>query len=163
MGASYLERNVEALADGGRLVVIGLQGGRTAELDLGASAGQAGQRHRRALRTRPADEKAAIVAAVREHVWPLVEAEGQVRPIVHSRVPMPEAAEAHRLVEASRAPRQGRPAHASVTASGLADCGPGPAAASSSSGLAIRHRCSDRQPQPMQPVSRSRSRSSSAI
>ena len=52
------------------------------------------------LRARPAAEKAAIVAAVREHVWPLVEA-GRIRPIVHERYPLAEAAQAHREMEAS--------------------------------------------------------------
>ena len=67
----------------GRLVVIGLQGGTQAELDLGAAAPSAAAVHRdlAARRGRRA-EKAAIVAAVREHVWPLIEA-GRVRPIVH--------------------------------------------------------------------------------
>jgi len=52
------------------------------------------------LRARPADEKATIVAAVREHVWPLVES-GRVRPVVHSTYPLARAAEAHREMEAS--------------------------------------------------------------
>jgi NADPH:quinone reductase-like Zn-dependent oxidoreductase len=53
-----------------------------------------------ALRSRPADQKAAIVAAVREHVWPLVE-NGQVRPVISTRLPMSDAAEAHRILESS--------------------------------------------------------------
>jgi NADPH:quinone reductase-like Zn-dependent oxidoreductase len=52
------------------------------------------------LRARPHDEKAAIVRGVREQVWPLV-ADGRIRPVIDDRVPMADAAEAHRLVEAS--------------------------------------------------------------
>jgi putative PIG3 family NAD(P)H quinone oxidoreductase len=100
MGASYLERNIEALAPNGRLVIIGLQGGRTAEIDLGALLGKRGIISATTLRARPAGEKAAIVSDVEEHVWPLIES-GLVRPVIHSRIPMPEAAQAHRLVEAS--------------------------------------------------------------
>ncbi|HMM97195.1 NAD(P)H-quinone oxidoreductase [Phycicoccus sp.] len=100
MGAKYLGRNVEVLAVNGRLVVIGLQGGRTGELDLGMLLAKRGAVIATSLRARPAAEKATIVAAVREHVWPLVE-DGVVRPVVHSRHPLADAAEAHRELEAS--------------------------------------------------------------
>ncbi|MEH0821961.1 MULTISPECIES: NAD(P)H-quinone oxidoreductase [unclassified Micromonospora] len=100
MGASYLSRNVAALADGGRLVVIGMQGGRKAELDLGALLAKRASVAATALRSRPLDDKAEIVRGVREQVWPLVEA-GTIRPIVDRRLPMTEAAEAHRLVESN--------------------------------------------------------------
>jgi putative PIG3 family NAD(P)H quinone oxidoreductase len=100
MGAKYLGRNVELLAPGGRLVTIGLRGGRTAELDLGMLLAKRGAVIATSLRSRPPMEKAAIVAAVREHVWPLIEA-GQVRPVIHSRHPLEHAAEAHREMEAS--------------------------------------------------------------
>ncbi len=100
MGASYLERNLQSLATGGRLVIIGLQGGRTAEVDLGAMLAKRASIIATALRSRPHDEKAAIVAAVREHVWPMIES-GLVRPVIHTRLPMEQAAEAHRLVESS--------------------------------------------------------------
>ncbi|MDG4804156.1 NAD(P)H-quinone oxidoreductase [Micromonospora sp. WMMD980] len=98
MGASYLPRNVAALATGGRLVVIGMQGGRKGELDLGMLLAKRASVHATALRSRPVDEKAAITRGVRERVWPLVEA-GKVRPVVHARVDMADAADAHRLVE----------------------------------------------------------------
>jgi putative PIG3 family NAD(P)H quinone oxidoreductase len=98
MGASYLDRNVEALATDGRLVVIGLQGGRAAELNLGALLPKRGSVIATTLRTRPVSQKAAIVAAVREHVWPRFVA-GLVRPIVHARVPMPEAARAQAMLD----------------------------------------------------------------
>jgi putative PIG3 family NAD(P)H quinone oxidoreductase len=98
MGASYLDRNVDALATGGRLVIIGLQGGATAELNLGKLLPKRASIFATTLRSRPLAEKAAIVAGVREHVWPVVE-NGLVRPVVHARLPMTEAAEAHRQME----------------------------------------------------------------
>lgn len=101
MGAAYLGRNIDALAVNGRLAVIGLQGGRVGELDLGALLAKRGAVLATSLRARPAAEKAAIVASVREHVWPLLES-GDVRPIVDRVLPMREAAEAHRVVEASK-------------------------------------------------------------
>ncbi|MEH0938765.1 NAD(P)H-quinone oxidoreductase [Micromonospora psammae] len=100
MGASYLGRNVAALADGGRLVVIGMQGGRKGELDLGALLAKRATVAATALRSRPLEDKASIVRGVREQVWPLVES-GAIRPVVDRRVPMTAAAEAHRLVESS--------------------------------------------------------------
>ena len=100
MGAKYLGRNVDALAAGGRLVVIGLQGGARAELDLGRLMMKRAAVLATTLRARPLAEKAAIVAAVREHVWPLV-ASGGFRVVVDRKVPMADAAEAHRVVEAS--------------------------------------------------------------
>lgn len=100
MGAAYLARNVEALAVNGRLVVIGLMGGRRAELDLGAMLTKRATVAATSLRARPADEKASIVAAVREHVWPLLE-EGRVRPVIHSRHPLADASAAHAEMEAS--------------------------------------------------------------
>ncbi|MBM4794786.1 NAD(P)H-quinone oxidoreductase [Streptomyces sioyaensis] len=100
IGAKYLQRNVKALAVSGRLAIIGLQGGVKAELNLAALMAKRAAITGAGLRARPLNEKAAIVAAVREHVWPLI-ANGQVRPIVDRTLPMAEAAEAHRIVEAS--------------------------------------------------------------
>ena len=103
MGAKYLARNVDALATGGRLVCIGMQGGTKAELDLGKLMRKRGSVHATTLRSRPATGpggKAEIVAAVRHDVWPDVE-RGVVRPIVDRRLPMSRAAEAHRVVDAS--------------------------------------------------------------
>ncbi len=100
MGASYLDRNLDALAPGGRLVVIGLQGGLTAQLNLGTLLAKRASIIATTLRSRPLAEKAAIVAAVREHVWPRL-ASRLVRPVVHERLPMPEAARAHEILEAS--------------------------------------------------------------
>ena len=103
MGAKYLARNVDALAVGGRLVIIGLQGGTKAELHIGKLLAKRASVHATALRARPATGrggKAEIVAAVRRDVWPDVE-RGVVRPIVDRRLPMSRAAEAHRVVAAS--------------------------------------------------------------
>ncbi|MFF4988661.1 NAD(P)H-quinone oxidoreductase [Streptosporangium saharense] len=98
VGGPYLMRNVRALKTGGRLVVIGMQGGSRGELDLGALLTRRASVHGTTLRARPVDEKGVIVRGVVENVWPLVDA-GVVRPVIHSRVPMSEAAEAHRLLE----------------------------------------------------------------
>jgi putative PIG3 family NAD(P)H quinone oxidoreductase len=99
MGAKYLARNIASLAPGGRLVVIGLQGGTRTELDLAALLAKRGAVIATSLRARPVAEKAAICAAVVEHVWPLV-ADGVVRPVIHTRMPLEAAAAAHRLMEA---------------------------------------------------------------
>nr|BFD83779.1 NAD(P)H-quinone oxidoreductase [Streptomyces sp. Xyl84] len=100
MGAKYLDRNVRALAVNGRLAIIGMQGGVKGELNIGALLGKRGAISATSLRARPLEEKAAIVAAVREHVWPLL-ADGHVRPVVDRQVPLRDAASAHRLVEES--------------------------------------------------------------
>ncbi|MFR9790178.1 NAD(P)H-quinone oxidoreductase [Streptomyces sp. MB22_4] len=100
MGAKYLDRNMQALAVNGRLAIIGLQGGAKGELNIGMLLNKRAAVSATSLRARPLDEKAAIVAAVREHVWPLL-AGGHVRPVVDRELPMPQAAEAHRVVEES--------------------------------------------------------------
>jgi putative PIG3 family NAD(P)H quinone oxidoreductase len=99
VGAKYLARNLDTLATGGRLVVIGLQGGTRAELDLGRLLSRRLAVIGTTLRSRPAPEKAAIVREVREHVWPLV-VDGHVRPVVDRVVPVQDAAEAHRAMAA---------------------------------------------------------------
>jgi putative PIG3 family NAD(P)H quinone oxidoreductase len=100
MGAKYLDRNVQALAVNGRLAIIGMQGGVKGELNIGALLGKRAAISATSLRARPLAEKAAIAAAVREHVWPLI-TQGHVRPVVDRELPMAEAAQAHRVVEAS--------------------------------------------------------------
>ncbi|MCB5179870.1 NAD(P)H-quinone oxidoreductase [Streptomyces antimicrobicus] len=100
MGAKYLARNIAALAVNGRLAVIGLQGGVKGELNLGALMAKRAAVTATTLRARPLEEKAAIVASVREHVWPLVES-GRVRPVVHEAFPMSRAAQAHAVMESS--------------------------------------------------------------
>ncbi|MFD6093936.1 NAD(P)H-quinone oxidoreductase [Oerskovia sp. NPDC060338] len=98
VGAAYLPDNLRALATGGRLVVIGMQKGRRGELDLGMLLAKRAQVSGTTLRARPAEEKARLVRDVLEHVWPLV-AGGRVRPVVHARLPLDRAADAHRLLE----------------------------------------------------------------
>ena len=100
MGAKYLDRNVRALAINGRLAIIGLQGGAKGELNIGALLHKRAAVTATSLRARPVEEKTAIVAAVREHVWPLLAA-GRVCPVVDRELPMAQAAEAHRVVEES--------------------------------------------------------------
>ncbi|HEX7353882.1 MAG TPA: NAD(P)H-quinone oxidoreductase [Mycobacteriales bacterium] len=100
MGAVYLARNVAALAPGGRLVVIGMQGGTKAEIDLGVLLSKRASVTATALRSRPLPDKARIVRRVRDEVWPLIEA-GRVRPVIDTVVPMADAARAHRLVDES--------------------------------------------------------------
>ncbi|MDK9497505.1 NAD(P)H-quinone oxidoreductase [Streptomyces katrae] len=100
MGAKYLARNLDALAVNGRLAVIGLQGGVKAELDLRTLLAKRAAITATSLRARPLEEKAAIVAAVREHVWPLIAA-GRVHPVVHAAYPIAQAPEAHRVLESS--------------------------------------------------------------
>jgi putative PIG3 family NAD(P)H quinone oxidoreductase len=100
MGGAYLARNIAVLATGGRLVVLGLQGGRKAELDLGQLMSKRASLHGATLRARPLDQKVKIVAATEAFVWPMIEA-GDVRPVIDRRLPLDRAAQAHQVVEAS--------------------------------------------------------------
>jgi putative PIG3 family NAD(P)H quinone oxidoreductase len=100
MGAKYLGRNVAVLATGGRIVTIGLQGGRKGELDLGELMTKRGSISATTLRARPVEDKARIVRGVRDQVWPLVEGRS-IRPIIDTTMPMAEATAAHRRMEAS--------------------------------------------------------------
>ena len=101
IGAAYLPRNVATLATGGRLVVIGLQGGGTGELDLAQLLRKRATVHASTLRSRPAAEKAAIVSGVHAEVWPLVSS-GRIRPVIETTLPLTEAAQAHRLMESAQ-------------------------------------------------------------
>jgi putative PIG3 family NAD(P)H quinone oxidoreductase len=100
VGAKYLERNVDILATDGNLIVIGLMGGATAELNLNTLLRKRGSLHATSLRSRPVEQKAAICREVVERLWPLVEA-GRVRPVVHATMPLDEVAAAHRMVDGS--------------------------------------------------------------
>ncbi|MFF4770897.1 NAD(P)H-quinone oxidoreductase [Streptomyces sp. NPDC001255] len=100
MGAKYLDRNIQALATSGRLAIIGMQGGVKGELNLSALMNKRAAVTATSLRARPAAEKAAVVAAVREHVWPLLSS-GAVKPVVDRRIPMSEAATGHRVLDES--------------------------------------------------------------
>ncbi|HET7310492.1 MAG TPA: NAD(P)H-quinone oxidoreductase [Mycobacteriales bacterium] len=100
VGAAYLARNVDVLAADGRLVVIGLQGGAKAELDLGLLLRTRATVHATSLRARPLEQKAALCKDVVERLWPLVTS-GRVQPVVHATYPMDRVADAHRAVAAS--------------------------------------------------------------
>ncbi|MCR6492987.1 NAD(P)H-quinone oxidoreductase [Cellulomonas sp. P24] len=97
LGAGGLETNLRALATGGRLVVIGLQQGRRAEIDLGLLLARRAAVIGTTLRARPPHEKAAIVDSVRQTVWPML-LDGRLRPVVHARLPLAEAAAGHELL-----------------------------------------------------------------
>jgi len=98
VGAANLDRNVTALAPGGRLVVIGLQRGRTGQLDLGTLLAKRASVHGTTLRSRPLDEKDAIMAAVRAEAWPLV-VDGTITPILHATFPLEDAQQAHEALK----------------------------------------------------------------
>ena len=100
IGAPYLAQNVEVLAVGGRLVIIGLMGGARGELDLGSLLMKRATVIGSTLRARPVEEKAAIVAFFRERFGAGV-ASGELRPIVHTVLPLAEAQRAHEMLEAS--------------------------------------------------------------
>jgi putative PIG3 family NAD(P)H quinone oxidoreductase len=105
MGAAYLERNIEALATGGRLSIVGFQGGTRTEFDIGKLMAKRAWLGSTGLRARPVDGpngKARIVADVVARLWPLVEA-GKVKPVVGQILPMEQAGDAHRIVEGSQA------------------------------------------------------------
>jgi putative PIG3 family NAD(P)H quinone oxidoreductase len=105
MGASYLDRNVDALAPDGRLVVIGFQGGIKGELNLGKLMAKRAGVISTALRSRPVDGpsgKSAVVESVVANVWPMI-ADGRVRPIIGAELPIEQAAQAHRLLESGDA------------------------------------------------------------
>ncbi|WP_306228355.1 NAD(P)H-quinone oxidoreductase [Bosea beijingensis] len=98
MGAAYLGRNVAALAFDGRIAMIGLQGGRDAEINLGAMMRKRAALFTTSLRDRPPAAKARIVAGVLRDLWPHVAA-GCIRPVIDRSFPLAEAAAAHRYME----------------------------------------------------------------
>ncbi|OBK76071.1 NAD(P)H-quinone oxidoreductase [Mycobacterium sp. 1164985.4] len=101
MGAAYLDRNIDALASDGRLVIIGMQGGVKAELNIGKLLGKRAGVIATALRARPVSgrgSKSDVVSEVAANVWPMIES-GQVRPIIGAEYPVQEAGAAHELLE----------------------------------------------------------------
>ena len=100
IGAKYLAANLSALATNGRLVIIGLQGGISAELNLAALLGKRASVTATSLRARPLAEKAAIVRETIQKVSPMVDA-GAVRPIIHATFDLAEVADAQRMLESS--------------------------------------------------------------
>jgi putative PIG3 family NAD(P)H quinone oxidoreductase len=102
MGASYLERNIDVVATDGRVVVIGMQGGTHSDIDLGVMMRRRVSLISTALRARPGDQKAAIVAAFAADVVPPL-ADGRIRPVIDRVLPFDDAADAHRLMESGDA------------------------------------------------------------
>ena len=100
IGAKYLPANLDALATGGRIAVIGLLGGATGSLNLAVLMRKRATVYAATLRSRPLEQKAAIVAGTQAHVWPLIES-ARVRPVVHEVLALAQAAEAHRMIERS--------------------------------------------------------------
>lgn len=101
VGGDYLQRNISALAPDGRLVQIAFLKGSKAELDLMPVMLKRLSITGSTLRARPVAEKASIAAALKAKVWPLLEA-GRLKPVIHTTLPLAEAAEAHRLMESNR-------------------------------------------------------------
>jgi putative PIG3 family NAD(P)H quinone oxidoreductase len=100
IGAPYLAKNLDALAVGGRLVLIGLMGGARAEIGLGTVMVKRLQVIGSTLRARPAEEKAAIVRGFVERFGDALAA-GRIGPVVDRVLPLAQAAEAHRAIKAS--------------------------------------------------------------
>jgi NADPH:quinone reductase-like Zn-dependent oxidoreductase len=98
MGGPYLAGNLDALASWGRLEIIATRGGSRGEIDLGLMMQKRISMAAATLRSRTDAEKAEVVAATREHIWPLVNA-GKVVPVIHAVLPMADAAQAHRLID----------------------------------------------------------------
>ena len=98
VGGSYIPRDIECLADDGRIAIIALQGGTKAEVDLTHLLRRRISISGSALRPRSDAYKGQIASALREHVWPLFAA-GKLRPLVHASFPLGQAGDAHRLME----------------------------------------------------------------
>lgn len=98
IGAKYLEPNLRALATSGRLAIIGMQGGTRGELNVGRLLSKRAAVIGTTLRARPAAEKARIMAAVREVVWPLL-ADGSVRPVIDRTFPLDQVRQAHEYLD----------------------------------------------------------------
>ncbi len=104
MGASYLDRNIDALATDGQLIIIGMQGGIKGELNIGKLLAKRARVIGTTLRGRPVsgpNSKGEIVTAVIASVWPML-VDGRVKPIIGVRLPIQQAAEAHRQLVAGQ-------------------------------------------------------------
>jgi NADPH2:quinone reductase len=100
VGGDYVAREVECLADDGRLALIAVQGGTASSFDAGTVLRKRLSIVGSTLRPRPVAYKAALAHALRAQVWPLIEA-GRIKPVIHQVFPAARAAEAHALMESS--------------------------------------------------------------
>jgi putative PIG3 family NAD(P)H quinone oxidoreductase len=100
VAGSYVARNLDIAALEGRVVVISLQGGTRAEINMGMILTKRLTLTGSTLRSRTVAQKAAVAEAVRKNVWPLLIA-GRVKPVIHATFPLAAAGEAHRLMETS--------------------------------------------------------------
>ena len=101
VAGSYVAREVECLAEDGRLVIIAVQGGVKSEFNAGLVLRRRLTVTGSTLRPRPVAFKAAIAASLRQHVWPLLES-GRIRPVIHSTFAAADAAQAHALMETNQ-------------------------------------------------------------
>jgi len=98
VGGDYVARNVAAAAVDGRIVIIAHQGGAKAEIDLRPVMVKRLTISASTLRPQSVEKKGRIAAALRQHVWPLF-ATKHLKPLIHARFPLADAASAHRLME----------------------------------------------------------------
>ncbi len=101
VAGAYVAREIDCLAEDGRLVIIAVQGGVKAEFNAGMVLRKRLTITGSTLRPRPIAFKAAIAQALRERVWPLL-VQGQIKPVIHQVFPASEAAAAHTLMESNR-------------------------------------------------------------
>ncbi|WP_036168658.1 NAD(P)H-quinone oxidoreductase [Massilia sp. 9096] len=100
VGGDYVAREIDCLADDGRIAIIALLGGAKAQIDLGQVLRRRLSISGSTLRPRPVAFKARIARELREQVWPLIEA-GKIKPVIHKVFPLDQAAAAHTLMESS--------------------------------------------------------------
>ena len=100
VGGAYLQRNLDSLAVEGRLVLIALMGGAEADINLATVMSRRLTLTGSTLRPRSIEQKASIIQALSQLVWPQL-SKGDLRPVIHSLYPLSDAAEAHRVMESS--------------------------------------------------------------
>lgn len=100
VGGSYIARDLDALAVGGRIMAIATRESSPAAVDIGLLMRKRALLHGTTLRARPLEERRRIIAAVEDRVWPLL-GDGRLRPVVDSVFPLADAAQAHRRMESS--------------------------------------------------------------
>ncbi|HWJ95510.1 MAG TPA: NAD(P)H-quinone oxidoreductase [Telluria sp.] len=100
VGGDYVAREIDCLADDGRIALIALLGGAKATVDLGQVLRRRLSISGSTLRPRPVEFKARIAQQLKERVWPLLE-QGKIKPVIHATFPLEQAAQAHALMESS--------------------------------------------------------------